>query len=94
MSRKRKNISIDELRCMVNQQLANSNISEEEKMGLCSLLEYFLHETKNYKGYNYLKWVNGGSTSWFELINSGAAREDDYQKKQEFYGPKYSRIYY
>lgn len=62
----RKTIEVSKIKTWVNHHLA-SNLSvstKESRLAYASLLESVLHETGNYKGFNYLEWMNGGADRW------------------------------
>lgn len=74
-----------------NNLLAN-NISQEEKRGICTLLEKVLLEHGSYRGFNNLHWINGGCEQWERDGKPGFPEKEKYisdNKKQE-----YSRKYY
>lgn len=50
---KRRTIKIKELVEHVNSKLVNESLSRDSKITLCCLLEFYLHETGNYAGYNH-----------------------------------------
>ena len=81
-----KTIEVKKIKNRINSDLANDAISEETKKHLGSLLETILVETKNYRGFNFLDWINGGCQKW---------REDgEPADKTKYLGSEYSRIYY
>src|SRR5215213_9829322 len=57
----RKTFDVVKFTDFVNQALLRDSLSEDVKDGLCHALEFVLHETGNYKGYNHRtadgKWV-------------------------------------
>ena len=91
---RRTTIKVKELVEIVNQHLANPNLSQEEKKGICLLIERILLDTNNYRGFTHITWVTGGAEKWFKAEKEGRVREDDYKAKQEYIGPEYNRIYY
>jgi len=90
----RKTIKVKELVESLNQQLANPNLSQEEKKVICSIIEKILLDTNNYRGFTHITWATGGAEEWFKAVEEGRVREDDYKAKQEYIGPEYDRIYY
>jgi hypothetical protein len=50
---KRQTIKVQEFKKYINSKLALSTISQDAKAGLCVILEHYLHETGNYKGYGH-----------------------------------------
>ena len=55
----KKTIKIDDLKDFVNNQLATNidrgSVGSQYRMGLITVLEHFLLQTNNYKGYSYLR---------------------------------------
>ena len=90
----RKTIKVKELVASLNQQLANPNLSQEEKKVICSITERILLDTNNYRGFTYITWSTGGAKEWLKAVEEGRVKEDDYKAKQEYIGPEYNRIYY
>jgi hypothetical protein len=50
----RKTFDVDEYRTMINQSLAISTCSADMRKGMIVMLEEILHQTGNYKGFQYL----------------------------------------
>lgn len=50
----KKTIKIDDLKNRINKYLSLETVTQEEKSGMAYVLETFLHDTNNYKGYAYL----------------------------------------
>lgn len=94
----RKTIAVDLVRKLANQKLA-SDIPEEQRHGICWLLEAILFETENYAGYNGVDWLEGGSERYQEqqaltprqLLNPCGL---DMSVPKEYLGPEYKRRYY
>lgn len=86
----RKTVEVDWLKKMINADLENEKLTEDTKKHLCTLLENILVKTGNYRGFNYLKWINGGFTKW-EMDGRPTPTDKNYQK---YLGDEYSRIYY
>ena len=82
----RKTFEVDKLIDWVNYRLANDNMTQDEKAGLCITLEHVLHETKNYNGFNSYHWINGGYNQW---IKDGSPKDNS-----PYLGPRYDRVYY
>lgn len=63
---KRKTIDVARLIDMSNTYLASGNpmISDEMRLAVCSFISSILHETGNYKGFNYIGWSTGGCDKW------------------------------
>ena len=51
---KRKTFDVEAFRNQINSRLANSTCTPDIRMGYCMALEHVLHETGNYRGFNYL----------------------------------------
>jgi len=51
---KRKTITVDTLRELINRSLAVSHCSQDRRQGKIDILESILHDTGNYKGFRYL----------------------------------------
>lgn len=83
---KRKTIEVENLRRLVNGMLALDTLSEDNRKSLCVLLDRVLHETGNYRGFNYVDWMNGGANKW------RADGEPD--NTQPYLGPEYKREYF
>jgi len=68
MSRKKKTFEVEKFKEYVNIQLARTDEHADDKFksGLCIALEYMLHKTGNYKGFNYLYWVETGFADWWK----------------------------
>ena len=60
----RKTLLIEDLKYEINRILSLPNICDDEKKGLCFLLESFLHKTGNYKGYTYNEIFTPGCREW------------------------------
>jgi hypothetical protein len=81
-----KNVKVDKVKGMINYILADSSLSQETKKEFCIFLETILHETKNYNGYNFLEWINGGYKKWVE--------DNRPKDNGKYVGKEYDRIYY
>jgi hypothetical protein len=64
MAHKRKTIEVAELKARINHMLAHGVNNPEGRKALGSLLSMVLMDTGNYKGFNYLDWLNGGAEHW------------------------------
>lgn len=66
MSRKRKTIKVNELLARANRLLRVSPPEATDfRKGVALLLEFALHETGNYEGFNYVEWMKeGGYQRW------------------------------
>lgn len=82
----RKTIEIEALKAKINSRLASKELSQETKKELSNFLSYMLHETGNYRGFNYIHWMNGGAAAW-----RAAGEPED---KSLFLGNEYDREYF
>lgn len=80
-----KTIKINFLKDYVNEQL-EQNVSEEYRKALCLFLETILHKTKQYRGFQYFDWINGGQYNW--------EKGDKSLPVKPHLGPEYKRVYY
>ena len=80
----KKTISVDTLRTIINDRIRHC--SEIEAQELCALLETVLHQTGNYKGYNYLDWLEGGCDRW---VADGKP-----ENNKKYLGPDHKRLYF
>lgn len=55
-----KTFNIEEIKNRVNTILADDNNSDEAKLLVAGLLEGILIESRNYHGFKYVDWENGG----------------------------------
>ncbi len=91
---KRKTFNVSEILVEANKQLArkDAEATEEFKKGVCVMIERILINTKNYNGYNYNLWSNGGFDAWQK------AGEPDFPEKEKYmysdHGGCYDRYYY
>jgi hypothetical protein len=89
MAIKRKTYEVEKLRAYVNKALANDHWTAEQKQAMAFLLESVLMDTGNYRGFNYLKWVDeGGYEAWL------ADGQPDFPEKDKYLGDKMRRRYY
>ena len=58
MANRRKTVEVAWLRELVNARLEKSTCSPEVRRGMASVLESVLHETGNYRGFQYLPSAN------------------------------------
>lgn len=61
---KTKTFKVADLKNKINHRLAHGDDSPEVRLELCGLLESILHDTGNYKGFNYVAWLEGGCDRW------------------------------
>jgi len=86
MARKRKTVSVEALRAKINARLADETTGSAPRMALASLLESVLMDSGNYRGFNYLGWLNGGCSAW-----EAAGEPED---KTPFIGDETRRVYF
>jgi hypothetical protein len=87
----RKTIKVSLIKEWANELLTESTISDETKSGICTTLEEILHETDNYKGFNYVYWLKEGCDKWV------ADGRDQHQQHKYLHSKglgEHSRIYY
>ena len=60
----KKTFKVENFKNIINEKLALTSINQDEKKALTVVLERVLHDTNNYRGFNYLQWLNGGSEKW------------------------------
>ena len=87
----RKTIKVSLIKEWANELLTDSTMSEEAKSGICTTIEEILHETDNYKGFNYVYWLKEGGSKWV------ADGREHGQQHRYLYGRglgEYSRTYY
>ena len=83
----KKTFKVENFKNIINEKLALTSINQEQKQALTVVLERVLHDTNNYRGFNYLQWLNGGSEKW-------QAEKDNLAPATDFCGPEYDRQYY
>jgi hypothetical protein len=81
-----KTIRVDKIIEMINKKLAYKELSQNTKRVLCTTLEEILHETHNYHGFNYVKWLNDGYDQW--------VKDNRPSDNRPYLGEEYSRMYY
>lgn len=54
MPKEKKTISVELIKNFANEQLAHSNYTIEEKLGIITMLEEILHKSNAYKGFMFL----------------------------------------
>jgi hypothetical protein len=69
MAREKKTIEVEMVKDYANKQLANENLTMEEKLGIITMIEEILHRSNAYRGYMYLSLPNGeapglGTDEW------------------------------
>lgn len=81
-----KTIKISDLREKINKVLKKDFYTQEQKAALCQLLEVFLIESGEWKGFSYLGCINGGYELWVK------AGKPDWPEK--YLGLEFNRVYY
>ena len=94
----KKTITVDASLSMANNFLASKENSNEFKEGVCAMIEATLHKTGNYKGFQYLYWLDKGCADWekyakVERLNTAPSDEYIYGPENKGYG-KFARKYY
>ena len=88
----RKTFKVEDLKARVNGCIRDTQYTNAEKSVMCMLLENVLHETGNYKGYQYLYWDVTGYDLW---KRAGEPEGDDKNQYITNNGlEEYSRYYY
>jgi hypothetical protein len=92
---KRKTIEVEEIKRKINNLLERSDDTApgaDAKKTLCSLLEGILHDTGNYRGFNYVYWLKRGNQEWV----AAGKPEVPVVKNQFIIGDigEWARIYY
>jgi hypothetical protein len=69
MAREKRTIEVQVVKDYANKQLANENLTMEEKLGIITMIEEILHKSNAYRGYMYLGLPNGeapllGTDEW------------------------------
>lgn len=82
----RKTFEVKKFKEQINKQLENKNLSQDQKKTLCYVLERVLMDTGNYKGYNSLKWINGGFEQWM--------KDGKPEDNSPYLGNEYDRRYF
>jgi len=85
---RRKTISVEAVRKIINDALESKRLSQDAKSALATTLERILFDTGNYHGFQYLYWAKEGYQKWVE------AGKPSFPEKEQFIGPEYDRVYY
>ena len=64
MTRKRSTIQVATVRQWANEYCARDGGTPEFRRGVMALAMSILHETGNYRGFQYNAWSNGGYRQW------------------------------
>jgi len=86
MATKRKTVEVNTLKTQINALLACEGTGSAPRMALARVLESVLMDTGNYRGYGYIKWMNGGCDAW----QAAGSPEDN----SKFIGDESLRVYY
>ena len=54
MAREKRTIEVQMVKDYANKQLANENLTMEEKLGIITMIEEILHKSNAYRGYMFL----------------------------------------
>jgi len=63
MKRVRKTVRVEDLKDRINNEIRHG-VTVEARLTLATVLATILHETGNYKGFNYVEWIEGGHSQW------------------------------
>jgi len=88
MGRKRSTVDVSLVLEKANAALAGDYGDAGYRAGIASLLETVLFAANQYKGFNYLEWMNGGFTAW------QAAGCPEGEEKAKYIGDETRRFYY
>lgn len=72
MKRAKKTIKVEDLKNRINNGIRRG-LTKEIRLTLAIVLADILHETGNYKGFNYIEWVEGGHAQW---VNDGKPEDN------------------
>ena len=86
---KMKTIAVDKVKSEVNRMLRVSTCSAECRQGITVVLGYILHETNNYRGFNYL---DGHEVPPGQL--AGIIRSANIEKSPHLFPDESRRYYY
>ena len=89
--RKTKTVNVEKLKSILNKRLRDLTIPQEIKRGYCASLELILHESGNYKGFQYCYWDEQGFKEWQAAGEPGGKEKNQYIVGN--FG-EYSRFYY
>lgn len=64
MAKRRKTYPIKKLIAKANMALESSKLTPEQRYTLFYFVADILHETGNYRGFNYIDWYEGGIDQW------------------------------
>jgi hypothetical protein len=81
----RKTFDVAEFTAKMNNRISRET-SEDARRAFCYVLADVLHETGQYRGFQYLDWENGGYDRW---VNDGRPTDN-----RPYLGPEHKRRYY
>lgn len=66
MARPLKTLQVDQIRKLANKRLAlrSAFATPDFRRGVAAFLETLLHESRQYAGFNFLDWLEGGHDRW------------------------------
>ena len=88
---KRKTITVELVKEIINNQLAIGYWNQEQKKALASVLETILMDTGNYNGFNSADWLDHGFREWY---NKKQETGDKHLSTIPYLGEQYNRRYY
>jgi hypothetical protein len=92
----KKTFNVNEYRTMVNEILAKSTCSADMRQGMITMLEEILHQTGNYRGFNYLmqNQVPAGEKPGIFVNSSGLIEATPIEKLFDRDSTDSTRVYY
>jgi len=87
----RKTVQVSKVVEDVNRQLRRTDLSDEVRLALAHMLEGILHATGNYKGFNYLAWIDERGCERWQEDSERAGKDLD---KTPYLGNQTRRFYY
>lgn len=91
MTTKRKTIEVSKVLEDANRQLRRTDLSDETRLAIAMMLERVLFSTGNYKGFNYVAWVDEGGCQRWRADQERAGTEID---NTPYLGNQTRRVYY
>lgn len=91
MTTKRKTIEVSKVLEDANRQLRRTDLSDETRLAIAMMLERVLFATGNYKGFNYVAWVDEGGYRRWHADQERACKEID---NTPYLGNQTRRVYY
>ena len=81
-------IEVSAIKKMVNHYLEHAESSPEQRKAVSELLSCILLKTDQYRGFNYLAWINGGVDIW------RADGEPEGPEKEKYFGDQTKIVFY